>query len=121
MEALGLKVKTGVKVLEIQSGDGGLQGVKIEQEGAEDRKDWQGYPMAKKHCNGRPSRNLKDECHLLKTDVLPVPAEVTPKLMESNTRDSHVDDCPTYGKQIGAMLQEAMLCHSRVWYHNNSQ
>ena len=36
-EALGLKVKTGVKVLEIQTGDGGLQGVKIEQEGAEDR------------------------------------------------------------------------------------
>ena len=33
VEALGLKVKTGVKVLEIQSGEGGLQGVKIEQEG----------------------------------------------------------------------------------------
>lgn len=36
-QALGLKVKTGVKILEIQHGDDGMQGVKIEKDGAEDR------------------------------------------------------------------------------------
>ena len=36
-QALGLKVKTGVKILEIQHGDDGMQGVKIEKDGTEDR------------------------------------------------------------------------------------
>eukprot|EP00434_Breviolum_minutum_P020681 symbB.v1.2.018235.t1/scaffold1444.1/size126574/4 len=36
IEALGLKVKTGVKILEIQHGDDGMQGVKIEKDGAEE-------------------------------------------------------------------------------------
>ena len=58
VEALGLKVKTGVKVLEIQSGEGGLQGVKIEQEGAEDSPRI--GRAQRKHCDGRPSRNFRE-------------------------------------------------------------
>ena len=36
LEALGLKVKTGVKVLGLETGSDGLTGVKIEAEGQED-------------------------------------------------------------------------------------